>query len=346
MEKRAWLLLGLLLLGMTGCSTAATPAPLPTAAPPTRPLVTATPIPPPSPPFPSPTVEVPPAPSATPLPATASYTVQAGDTILALALRFEVPIAALQLANDLGESTDLYAGQTLTIPPAESWEGASPYWSLHIVREGETLYGIAADYALPIQRLLEVNHLSGVEPIRVGQPLILPLEGPVALPAPTPTPPPPTAAPTATFPPTAAPTPLPTAPAPPPSPSGWAEELYRLINETRTAHGLPPFAYHPLLAQAAQAHAEDCATRGWGSHVGSDGADLLTRLRRVGYEGDGWAECWAQSLSPQDALDAWMDETPPDDPHRRTILSTWLTEIGIGVAQADWGYFFIADFGR
>ncbi len=278
-----------------------------------------------------------------------TYTVQPGDTILALALRYQIPIAALQLANGMGEGTQLYAGQVITIPPAEGWEEASPYWSLHLVQEGETLYGIATTYGIPIHRLLEANHLSGVEPIRVGQPLILPLE---AMATPLPTHHPPTATPlppTPTLlPPAPSPPSLPTEQIPPPAspPQQWSETIYRLINEARAAEGLPPLAYNLILAQAAQAHAEDCATRGWGSHVGSDGADLLTRLRRAGYEGTGWAECWAQSLSPQAAFDAWMDERPPNDPHRRTILSTWLTEVGIGIAQADWGYFFIADFGR
>jgi uncharacterized protein YkwD len=41
-----------------------------------------------------------------------------------------------------------------------------------------------------------------------------------------------------------------------------------------------------------------------------------------------------------------MDEEPPNDPHRRTLLTTWFTEIGVGVAETTWGYYFIADFGR
>jgi hypothetical protein len=42
-----------------------------------------------------------------------------------------------------------------------------------------------------------------------------------------------------------------------------------------------------------------------------------------------------------------MDEVPPNDAHRRTLLTTFQTEIGFGVAEAPWGhYYFIADFGR
>ncbi|MEA3310493.1 MAG: hypothetical protein U9Q70_13435, partial [Chloroflexota bacterium] len=58
----------------------------------------------------------------------------------------------------------------------------------------------------------------------------------------------------------------------------------------------------------------------WCSHTGSDGAYIQERLRRAGYVGAGWAECWAQSRSPQGAVDRWMDEVPPHDPRRRTLL--------------------------
>jgi hypothetical protein len=41
-----------------------------------------------------------------------------------------------------------------------------------------------------------------------------------------------------------------------------------------------------------------------------------------------------------------MDEEPPNDPHRRMMVHTWFTEVGVGIAKASWGYYFIADFGR
>jgi uncharacterized protein YkwD len=119
-----------------------------------------------------------------------------------------------------------------------------------------------------------------------------------------------------------------------------------LINEMRSQHDLDALTYNTTLEQAAQAHANDCAQRGWCGHTGSDGANIRTRVTRMGYEASGWAECWAQAQSPQWAVEIWMDETPPNDPHRRTLLSNWLSEIGIGVSEADWGHYIIADFGR
>jgi uncharacterized protein YkwD len=145
-------------------------------------------------------------------------------------------------------------------------------------------------------------------------------------------------------------TPVPEPPAassgPPADLATWPREIATLINEVRAQHGLEPLAYNQTLEQAAQAHADDCTRRGWCSHAGSDGASIKTRILRAGYDASGWAECWAQTQSPRRAVEIWMDEAPPNDPHRRTLLSDWLSEIGIGVSEADWGTYIIADFGR
>ncbi|RLC67098.1 MAG: hypothetical protein DRI48_03150 [Chloroflexi bacterium] len=138
---------------------------------------------------------------------------------------------------------------------------------------------------------------------------------------------------------------MPAAP-PPPDVANWPREVWRLINEVRARHGLPPLAYNETLAQVAQAHATDCLQRGWGSHVGSDGSNVRERMMRAGYDPVRWSECWAHTQSPQMAMEMWMNEAPPNDPHRRTILSTHLTEVGVGVVKPDWGYYFFADFGQ
>jgi uncharacterized protein YkwD len=269
-------------------------------------------------------------------------------------------MAAIQLLNNLGESTTVQVGQTLSIPAREEWEGSSPFWIVHAVRPGETLIGIARGYDLEPEDVQAVNGLEDADRIVVGQALILPLEGPptastsVPTEAPPPTSPLPTPSPTASATPgtsaspVADPTevPIPQGAAPPADLATWPREIARMINEVRSGHGLDALTYNPTLERAAQAHADDCAQRGWCSHTGSDGANIKARVTRIGYEATGWAECWAQTQSPQRAVEVWMDETPPNDPHRRTLLSDWLSEIGIGVSEADWGNYIIADFGR
>jgi len=337
---------------------------------PAAPTSTPTPLPQPSP---SPT-EPPATEPIQPTEEPTSHTIRPGDTLLGLAKQYSVPMAAIQLQNEMGESTIVQAGQTISIPPADQWEGSSPFWMVHQVSPGETLIAIARAYDVEPDALQTVNGLDDADRIAVGQNLVLPMSGPSAprvaapteVPLPTATPPPPATAPAAGAsndaddnPDAAAassnpePTAVPTEPESPPAPSAppadlaaWPREIARLINEVRAQHGLEPLTYHQTLEQAAQAHADDCERRGWCSHVGSDGARIKTRIFRAGYDGSGWAECWAQTQSPARAVEIWMDETPPNDPHRRTLLSDWFSEIGIGVSDAGWGTYIIANFGR
>ncbi len=323
----------------------------PSVAPPHTPTLPHTPT---SPPEPTPTpTEPPPARSAS-----VTHTVQPGDTLLDLAMEYDVPMAALQLQNEMGDSTIVQVGQALSIPPRSGWESASRFWVVHVVKAGETLVGIAQTFDLKAADLKAINGLTDADLLGVGQELVLPLDAPAVarVPAPTATPIPlPTPTPdaisaplTATVsapPPTTAPVVAMSAP-PPADVAAWPHEIVRLINETRAQHGLPPLAYNETLAQVAQAHANDCLQRGWGSHYGSDGSNVKTRMQRAGYTPARWSECWAHTQSPQNAMYMWMDETPPNDPHRRTILNPSLTEVGVGVVQPDWGYYFFADFGR
>jgi len=288
------------------------------------------------------------------------YIVQPGDTLLGIATTHGVPMAAIQLQNGMGESILVQAGQMLVIPPPGDWPEASRFWIVHVVKAAETLGGIARTYGLKAAEIQAVNRLTDADLIVVGQELVIPLGAlvaeqesspavaPTSLPAPTHTPA------------SLIPSPMPTIPSlspapvasatpsisPPPDVASWPRETVRLINIVRTQHGLPPLAYNDTLAQAAQVQANDCAQRGWCSHTGSNGSDIKTRILQAGYDPATWAECWAQRQTPQGAVDIWMDEVPPNDPHRRTLLTTWLTEIGVGVAQTTWGYYFIADFGR
>jgi uncharacterized protein YkwD len=183
-----------------------------------------------------------------------------------------------------------------------------------------------------------------------------PTEGPTVTPyVPPSTEEPPTTAPPTTEPPPQATTEPPptTSPSieapdvsPPASVSDWPQEVARLINGERNQRGLAPFNYNDTLALAAQAHANDCSQRGSCSATGSDGSDLDTRLSRVGYQPAAADQSWGMSPTPAEAMDWWMSQSPPDDWPRRMILSETYTEIGIGVAPASWGYYFVLIFAR
>lgn len=333
---------------------------------PTTPILRPSATPPPTqPPEPSPSpTEATATESAEQSTSAVTHTVEPGDTLLGLGRAYDVPMAAIQLKNHMGESTIIQVGQTLSIPSGEEWAGSSHFWVVHQVSAGETLIAIARAYGVEPDALQAVNDLGDVNRLAVDQNLVLPLTGPVSSPAsvaasapvPTSTPEPLVAAAVVETPEPAEiaeAVPATEVPQAPPAPSGppadlapWPREIARLINEVRAQHGLEPLRYNETLEQAAQAHADGCTQRGWCSHTGSDGSNIKTRVRRVSYDGSSWAECWAQTQSPARAVEIWMDEVPPNDPHRRTLLSDWFSEIGLGVSDAGWGTYIIADFGR
>jgi uncharacterized protein YkwD len=126
----------------------------------------------------------------------------------------------------------------------------------------------------------------------------------------------------------------------------WPQEVFQIINQLRAENGLPPYAYNEVLEWAARLHGQDCLQREYCDHTSSDGTNLKTRLERAGYDAAGQAEVIVYSSSPQAAVDWWMDEVPPDDPHRSALHSDWFTEIGVAVVDAGHTYYFIADLGR
>jgi LysM repeat protein len=257
---------------------------------------------------------------------------------------------------------------------------SKPVAAKYAVRPDDTLWDIAANFGLSVNDLLAAN--SGVDPRRlmIGQQLTipgisqevlaamlvapLPAPAPVAVAAPDPAlaaPAPPVADATTQAPPPApdpaVPTTDPAAAAQPPAAdpaqatpaqpdaNPMALDMFNRINEKRAAAGRPALVWNAQLAAAAQAHADDCAARNRGSHIGSDGARLTDRLERIGYPYTWRGENWANARSVERAMEMWWNEPPGADPHVRNILEGRATELGIGVALGAWGYYFIADFG-
>jgi LysM repeat protein len=93
-------------------SPAASPGATPGTVTPGPTIVDVTPTP--TPPSPPPTL----GPTATPtaVPVGRSYTIQSGDTLYAIAVRFGTTVQAIQAANGMGASTVIRAGQVLLIP--------------------------------------------------------------------------------------------------------------------------------------------------------------------------------------------------------------------------------------
>lgn len=293
----------------------------------------------------------------------AVYTVKPNDTLWNIATKYGVFVNDLLAANPGVDPQRLMAGQILIVPGqgAKAIQAAAtkaPVNAKYTIRPDDTLWDIAANYGLSLEELLAAN--PGVDPrhLMAGQQLVIPgiaqeilaaVQAPQAAPtgdqqAPVPVTEQPAAPPEAP-PAEGQPAAQPAAPAPADI-NPMAQDILNRINERRAAGGRAPLTWNPQLAAAAQAHAEDCANRNRGSHVGSDGSRLPARLERAGYTPYQWhGENWANARDVARAMQMWLNERPGADPHVQNIMASRATEIGIGVARGAWGYYFITDFG-
>ena len=117
--------------------------------------------------FPGQTVVIPVLKSFTPsLTTPFYYVVASGDTLNALASRFEMDPSVISAANGL-QNGAIALGQTLLIP-------AGPH--SHIAVAGETLKSIAARYGIPVSVLISNNPgVSNPDLIFSGQPIFVPV---------------------------------------------------------------------------------------------------------------------------------------------------------------------------
>jgi LysM repeat protein len=135
------------------------------------------------------------------------YTVKAGDTLFAIALKFGTTVSAIMQANNLS-STLIFVGQTLKIPTGSSSGGTSGgstsggtsggtpgvCGSSYVVKPGDTLGIIANKCGVSASAIVTLNGLVNINLIFVGQTLKLPgttvvnNPPPVVTPIPTTTP--------------------------------------------------------------------------------------------------------------------------------------------------------------
>lgn len=92
------------------------------------------------------------------------YTVQKGDTLYAISLKYNVPVDQIKSVNNL-TSNILSVGQVLTIPLKEN--------NVYTVKSGDTLYNIARKNNTTVSELIDLNNLS-TSNLSIGQKLLIP----------------------------------------------------------------------------------------------------------------------------------------------------------------------------
>ncbi len=113
-----------------------------------------------------------------------SYTIVRGDTISAIARRFNLDTAAVLQLNKLSATTLIYPGQTIKLtgtapaapakpapaaPAAPSAPSAPSSASVYTVVPGDTLGAIAAKHGVPLSSIFSWNGLNGSSIIYPGQ---------------------------------------------------------------------------------------------------------------------------------------------------------------------------------
>ncbi len=102
---------------------------------------------------------------------------------------------------------------------------------------------------------------------------------------------------------------------------------FALLNTDRARFGLPPLLRDLALDRIARAHSLDMRDNRWFGHWSDESGSPGDRLEAAGYRASGHAENVASARTIRGAQEGLLESLG----HRRNILTTTLTHVGIGV---------------
>jgi uncharacterized protein YkwD len=118
--------------------------------------------------------------------------------------------------------------------------------------------------------------------------------------------------------------------------------LLEAHNRERKKEHLGPLTLAPKLNEAARIHAADMAKHKKLSHTGSDGSNVVDRVKRVGYV---YVRAGENVANGQESVDAVMKTWMKSPGHRANILANF-TEMGAARVEDDEGAnYWCVDFG-
>jgi LysM repeat protein len=108
------------------------------------------------------------------------HVVQAGETLLSIAIDYDVSVEEIQRANNLSSEL-IRVGDELSIPVVRdvggAIEGAPPSNFEYIVLQGDTLISIALKFGSTVEDIQVANNLAANAIIRPGDRLLVPVSG-------------------------------------------------------------------------------------------------------------------------------------------------------------------------
>ena len=109
---------------------------------------------------------------------TTTIIIQRGDTLSELALKYNTTVARLVELNNIANPNLIYAGQTLIVPSGETIEesngNSTSGQTIYIVKAGDTLNKIAAEFGMTAIAIAKENNIRNINLIYVGQRLVIP----------------------------------------------------------------------------------------------------------------------------------------------------------------------------
>ncbi|WP_376795022.1 CAP domain-containing protein [Thermogemmatispora sp.] len=127
------------------------------------------------------------------------------------------------------------------------------------------------------------------------------------------------------------------------------QQLLALINRDRASQGLPAYTLDGTLSAGARLHSWNMAHCGLSHACPGEAAPC----DRVSAEGITWSVCGENVGYASASPDAWsgvqliessmLNEQPPNDGHRRNLLSSAFHRIGIGIYLDSRGYVWVTE---
>ena len=111
----------------------------------------------------------------------------------------------------------------------------------------------------------------------------------------------------------------------------------RLLNEDRARNGLPALEADPELSRIARIKSEDMRDNNYFAHESPTYGRVSDMLRHFGYSFKGAGENIAHHATVEKSQAAFMSS----DGHRRNILSTAWTKVGVGVCRDRNGFVYV-----